>query len=94
MHNYDNEFKSNAVELCLKSGRKIKDIALELGIPKGTLGGWVTEYKTHGKYAFPGKGHLHPQDVEIVKLRKDLAIACEERDILKKALGIFSVVKK
>jgi len=92
--NYDNEFKNNAIHLCLKSGRKINEIASELGIPKGTLGGWVAEYKTHGVNAFPGKGHLHLPDAEIAKLRKELAIVREERDILKKALGIFSVQQK
>ncbi len=40
--------------------------------------------------AFPGKGHLKPQDEELRRLRKKLADVEEERDILKKALAIFS----
>jgi len=87
---YDNEFKNNAVNLCLKSDRTINEIALELGIPKDTLGGWVARYKTHGEVAFPGKGNIRQEDAEIAKLKKELAITREERDILKKALGIFS----
>jgi transposase len=92
--NYDNEFKNNAIRLCLRSGRQINEIALELGIPKDTLGGWVAKYKKHGEHAFPGKGHLRPEDAEIAKLRRELAIVREERDILKKAVGIFSVQQK
>lgn len=91
---YDNEFKNNAITLCLKSDRTINEIASELGIPKDTLGGWVAKHKTHGDQAFPGKGNLRPEDAEIAKLKKELAIAREERDILKKALGIFSLQLK
>jgi len=44
--------------------------------------------------AFPGKGFLKPSEAEMMQLRKELAIAREERDILKKALGIFSSPRK
>jgi len=91
---YDIEFKNNAVSLCLKNNRTINEIALELGIPKDTLGGWVAKYKAHGDQAFPGKGNLRPEDAELAKLKKELAITREERDILKKALGIFSLQQK
>jgi len=91
---YDNEFKVNAVNLCLKNDRTINEIAQELGVPKDTLGGWVAKCKMHGEHAFPGKGNLRPEEAEIVQLKKELAIAHEERDILKKALGIFSSQQK
>jgi transposase len=65
-----------------------------LGIPASTLIGWIKEQESSGLESFPGKGHIKQSDIEIVQLRKDLAIAREERDILKKALGIFSSVKK
>jgi transposase len=54
------------------------------------LATWVKGYKAEGKDAFPGKGNIKPSDAELVGLRKELAIVREERDILKKALGIFS----
>ncbi len=47
-------------------------------------------HKKHGEEDFSDKGHLKPSDAEAVNLRKELAIVREERDILKKALGIFS----
>jgi len=40
--------------------------------------------------AFPGKGHMKPEAEELQKLKKTLADVTEERDILKKALAIFS----
>jgi transposase-like protein len=94
MRNYDKEFKLNAVNLYLQSGRSYQQIGDELGVPAATLVGWVLAHKKEGEDAFPGKGNLKPIDAEMAQLRKDLAIAREERDILKKALGIFSSQRK
>lgn len=81
---YDKEFKFNAISLYINSGRSYKEISESLGIPSNTLSGWVAEHKKSGDDSFPGKGHLKPHDEEMMKLRKELSIACEERDILKK----------
>jgi transposase len=91
---YDKEFKLNAIELYLSSGRSIKVLSTELGIPPATLATWIESHKKAGHEAFPGKGNLKASDVEVAQLRKELAIAREERDILKKALGIFSSPRK
>ena len=91
--NYDKEFKLNAVKLYL-SGRSYSQVGEELGIPVATLVGWVAKHRKDGANAFPGKGNLKPMDAEMAKLHKELAIAREERDILKKALGIFSLPRK
>jgi len=92
--NYDKEFKLNVVKLYLGSGRSYLEISKELGIPKGTVATWVRSHRISGMEAFPGKGNLKPSDAEVANLRKELAIVKEERDILKKALGIFSSAKK
>ena len=91
---FDKEFKKNAVNLCLKSGRSCGEIAEELGIPRSTLASWVMSHEKDGKEAFPGKGRLKASDAEMAQLRKELAHVREERDILKKALGIFSSLRK
>lgn len=91
---YDKEFKVNAVKICLNSGCSYSEIAKDLGVPISTLATWVEAHQREGKEAFPGKGHLRPSDQEVAQLRKELAIAREERDILKKALGIFSSLGK
>lgn len=91
---YDKEFKENAVNLCLNNDRSYRDIAKDLGIAPSTLGSWIEAKQRDGVEAFPGKGHLKPADAEVAKLRKELAIVREERDILKKALGIFSSPQK
>lgn len=91
---YDKEFKQNAVSLYLKSNKSYDVIGEELGIPGGTLASWVGSKRKDGIEAFPGKGRLKPSDEEVAQLRKELANVREERDILKKALGIFSSLKK
>lgn len=91
---YDKEFKENAVNLYLKSNRPSIEIAKNLGIAPSTLSSWVKVRQREGAEAFPGKGHLKASDIEMVQLRKELANVREERDILKKALGIFSSQRK
>jgi transposase-like protein len=91
---YDKEFKLNAVKLYLTSGKPYEEVSNKLGIPVGTLVTWVKGYKQDGVEAFPGKGYAKPSDIEVMNLRKELAIVREERDILKKALGIFSSQRK
>lgn len=85
---FDKEFKLNAIRFFLASGQSYKKISSELGIPSAT---WVESHKKEGEEAFPG---IKAADVELAALRKELAIAREERDILKKALGIFSSPRK
>ncbi|MHA3124373.1 transposase (plasmid) [Legionella pneumophila] len=94
VRNYDKEFKLNAVKLCLESGKGIKAISTDLGIPSSTLRTWTSSFKQDGIEAFPGKGKLAVSDAELAALHRELAIVKEERDILKKALGIFSAPKK
>ena len=88
---YDDEFKKDAVRLLISSGRTIKDVAEELGVERSNLGRWRIEHlkKLDGGSAETG---ITPSDMEkeIRRLRKELAYAQEQRDILKKACGILS----
>ena len=91
---FDQSFKSEAVKLYNQDGRSLKKTADNLGISISTLRDWVTKSKNYGEQAFPGKGHLRPQDEELFKLKKELIGVKEERDILKKALAVFSRMQK
>ena len=46
---YTQEYKDEAVELVISSGRPIAEIARDLGIYEGTLGNWVHAAKKSGK---------------------------------------------
>jgi transposase len=85
---YDVFFKEEAVKLIVERGRTPGTVAKELGINATMLGRWKREYLS-GK-GFPGKGHIPKIDEENHLLRKELADVKMERDILKKAVGIFS----
>ena len=91
---YDREFKLNAVKLYRESRNSQEKISRDLGIPKSTLYSWVQEFKESGDKSFPGSGKLKPHNEELYQLRKELASVKEERDILKKAVAIFSKAKK
>lgn len=90
---YSDEFKKEAVELTKTSGKKISEIAKDLGISTTNLRRWRNELeKTEGN-CFPGHGNRTPgtsEEEEIRRLKRELEIVKEERDILKKAVAIFS----
>ena len=87
---YPAEFKQEAVRLWETSGKSVMAIERELGITHGLLNKWKRKLKDEGEAAFPGQGHLTPEQEKIRQLERKLAIAEQERDILKKAVAIFS----
>ena len=93
---YDPEFKKEAVKLVVEENRKVKEVAENLGIRYDQLHKWKQKYLKDKDRAFPVKGNLNlsPKDMEIYKLKKKLKDTEIERDILKKAVGIFSKSQK
>jgi transposase len=87
---YDRAFKNEAVKLVTEGGRTVAEAARNLGIHENLLHKWKKQYEEDSEHAFPGKGRLKPQDEALRKLQRELADVREERDILKKALAIFS----
>lgn len=94
MRRYDEEFKHNAVKLYYASGKSYSVLSNELGIPSATLVGWVHSSKYKPGAITSEKTALPPELEELRRLRKELAIVKEERDILKKAVAIFSLPDK
>jgi len=87
---YTNEFKLEAIQLVQSQGGNASAVARNLGIDPNTLNRWIREVKADSEYAFPGLGNLKEPKKELYELRKELADTKMERDILKKALAIFS----
>ena len=85
---YTKEFKKESIELLLRSGKSASRIATDLGISQDLLYRWKREYETHEEKAFPGQGN--PIEAELFRLKRELADVTMERDILKKAVTIFS----
>lgn len=89
---YDAEFKRQAVHLSFEEGRTVSGVADSLGINKDLIYQWRKQLKRKGELAFPGNGKqlLTVEQQRIKDLEKKLKDAELERDILKKALAIFS----
>ena len=88
--NYTREFKIEAVRLLETSGRNASQLERELGIGAGCLSRWKQAFADEGDHAFPGHGRLTPDQEAIRQLRRENEILRQERDILKKAVAIFS----
>jgi transposase-like protein len=88
--NYDREFKINSIKLYRESQKSMTEICKDLGIPISTFNGWLKEFENFGEGSFPGSGKVKPCNEEVYRLKKQLADVTMERDILKKAIAIFS----
>jgi transposase len=87
---FSREFKRDAVLLVTEKGMRVGEVARELDIHPNLLHLWRRRLLAEGDKAFIGKGRVSPEEAEIRGLRKQLERVKEERDILKKALAVFS----
>ena len=87
---YTREFKMEAVRLLETSGKSAAQLERELGIGAGNLWRWKREFAADGEDAFPGHGRLTPEQERVRQLERENEILRQERDILKKAIAIFS----
>ena len=89
---YDKEFKQMAVNLCL-TGKSTREVAGELGIRIELVRRWKREFEQYDQGSFSGHGNINmtEEQKQIAQLKKELKEAQIERDILKKAVSIFSV---
>ncbi len=90
---YPKEFKIEALEMLRSSGKSMAQIERELGISPNLLGKWKARHDIAlddqaNKALYP-KG-MDEKDEKNVRLERQLRVANEEIEILKKALGIFS----
>lgn len=87
---YDAAFKRESIRLAETSGKTDREIEQDLGLYPGAIGRWRKSLEADPIDAFPGTGHQKPLEEENRRLRRELDVVREERDILKKAVAIFS----
>lgn len=90
---YDREFKLEALSLVERSGKSVAEIERDLGITTGLLYKWRQRYQVgaqeNGK-AVLERSEDEAAQAEIRRLKRELEVVKQERDILKKAVAIFS----
>ena len=87
---FDRAFKLEAVKLVRERGVSAAQAARDLDVHENVLRKWVKEFAADPQHAFPGHGRMKPEQLEIDKLRREVAKLKAERDILKKAAAYFA----
>ena len=87
---YDPDFKREAARMVVEEGFGIRDVERNLGITCGVLKGCVQKHREHQDAAFVGRVAPGSPEAELKRLRKENERLQRERDILKKAVAIFS----
>jgi transposase len=82
---FSREYKLEAVKLVKERGVAVAQAARDLDVHENVLRKWVREYGSDPAQSFPGKGQMKPEQLEIERLRREVAKLKAERDILKKA---------
>ena len=85
---YTQQYKDEAVELVVSSGRPMAEIARDLGINEGTLGSWVTRAKQAGKVT--EKPLTIDERARLKELEEENRRLKMERDFLKKAAACIA----
>ena len=87
---FSREYKLEAVKLVKERGVAVAQAARDLDVHENVLRKWVREYGEDPSQSFPGKGQMKPEQLEIDRLRREVAKLKAERDILKKAAAYFA----
>ena len=87
---FTKEYKLEIIELARTSGKSKAQLERELGLTAGQIGNWEKALEQHKEQAFPGTGHQTETEAELRRLRREVEILRQERDILKKAMVVFA----
>ena len=81
---FTREFKLEAVRLIKDRGVSYVQASQDLGVHTSQLRDWVKKFADDPQHAFPGRGQMKPEQLEIARLKREVIKLKAERDILKK----------
>ena len=81
---FSREFKIEAVRLVRERGVSVAQASRDIDVHENVVRKWVKEFGADPKQAFPGHGQMKPEQLEIDRLRREVAKLRAERDILKR----------
>lgn len=87
---FSREFKVEAVRLVQERGVSIAQASRDLDLNDNVLRRWIREMSSDPSQAFPGRGQIKADELEVEKLRREVIRLRAERDILKKAAAYFA----
>jgi len=85
---YSDEFKREVLAMAAEGKRSIAQIERELDITAGLIYKWQQRYRVQADRLEPSEERA--EQAELRRLRRELVIMKQERDILKKAIQVFS----
>ena len=87
---YTREFKVEALQLMARGEKSAAQLERDLGITKGMLLKWRDRYQVDENRQSLEPSDLEAAKAEVRRLRRELEVTTQERDILKKVVAIFS----
>ena len=87
---YTDEFKHEALRLAETSDKPIAELERDLGLSAGLLRQWQRRYRADEGSTSVQQSAEREAQAEIRRLKRELEIVRQERDILKKAITVFS----
>jgi transposase len=91
---YSKEFKQEVLRMSEVGDKSIAELERELGLTRGLIQKWRERYRIGEKSQGLQRSVESEGEAEIRRLRRELEVAREERDILKKAIQVFSREQK
>jgi len=88
---YTREFREETAQLVIKDGMSAGEVSARLSLPKSTIENWARAAKA-GRLGEIGRNRksLTDVEVELARVKRELAVTRMERDILKKAAAYFA----
>jgi len=87
---YDTDLKKEIAQVYLEGRRTAPSLASELGVHVNTIYKWAEQYRADPENAFPGSGHMKPDEEELARAKRRVRELEEEVEILKKAAAYFA----